>query len=457
MASIHALLGTAQSALTAQKTVMHVTGKNIANANTLGYSRQRTELSSTPMAGLSVTAGSVRAVRAMQIQQSLLGASQAAGYESGRVSVLQLAEPGLNDLDGGGVSAAIESFFAAASELAGNPVGIAEREQLLAKAASLGNSIRGAANSITVAQKAAETEAHLAVAEINQITTDIAQLNDSIALSQGTDSAEELVDQRNLLLEQLSGLTDIQTVAKDDGSVSVFMGSGRALVHGGTANTMELGGGGDDPLSIAVSTPDGKPVGSPPPPGGRLGGLIAARDETLATAANQLDELAHGLVSAVNAVHEAGFGQDGSTGISMFEPIADVKGAAAAMALSKDIMGKPEKLAASADETMLPGDDANIQALFQLHESGMLADGKTVTEGWDKVVATVATALNQATTQAKSQSERLGQFQAMAMSESGVSIAEEMTALTQAERAFEAASRVIQTVNDLYDTVLRMV
>lgn len=443
----------------AQKALMNIVGKNIANANTPGYSRQRLGITSSHIEGTAIDVGTIKSVRAMQIQKSLLGSAQGYGFQNAKVSVLQLAEPGLNDLDGVGVSAAMEGFFTAIGGLAGNPVGSAERESVLGKASALATAIKTAAVSLSDAQNAAEKEASLVASDINSMTKEIANLNKSIAMAQANPgSAEDLVDQRNLLLKKLAGQVDVQVVSKDDGSVSVFMGSGRALVLGDSSNVVAVAGGGSDPLSLTVSSPGGDPVGSATIPGGRIGGLFTARDVTLAKAVTELDQMAFDLASKVNGVHKSGFGLDGSTGVELFaEPLA-VKGAASQLALSADIVGHPEKLAAALDADMLPGDDANIQALLDIGVDKVVAgETKTLSGAWDGVVAAVAHGLSDAMAQSEAQANRLNHFEAIDLSESGVALHEEMTMLTQAERAFQAVSKVIATANQLYDTVLRMV
>ena len=168
--------------------------------------------------------------------------------------------------------------------------------------------------------------------------------------------------------------------------------------------------------------------------------------------------MAFDLASKVNGVHKSGFGLDGSTGVELFaEPLA-VKGAASQLALSADIVGHPEKLAAALDADMLPGDDANIQALLDIGVDKVVAgETKTLSGAWDGVVAAVAHGLSDAMAQSEAQANRLNHFEAIDLSESGVALHEEMTMLTQAERAFQAVSKVIATANQLYDTVLRMV
>lgn len=455
--SIKSLLGGAAAAMSAQKSMMNLVGKNIANANTPSYSRQRMPLIAGAFPGMTVSAGSAHAVRTAMIHKSILGAQQGLGFHSGRAQILQLAEPGLNDLDGGGVSQAISDFFLAVSNLAGNPAGSGEREHLLAKARSMSTQIKAAAGTIEDARSAAEDEAALSVTNINSLVQGIADLNGQIHELSNTDHpVGELVDQRDVLLGQLATEMDIQTVEGDLGQVQVYTSSGLSLVDGTNASGVELQGGLNEPLSLAVKK-GATLVQMSSPPGGRLGGLFEARDITLKTAGDKLDAMAYAIATEFNAIHEGGFGLDGSTGLSFFEPLAGVAGAARNIELSLDVDGQPNKIAAAADAAFLPGDDANIQALLALQGDDIVAGGLTINEGWDGVVFTVSTALNDAESQTVAAESRAADLEALRASESGVSLHEEMISLSQAERAFQAASRLVETANTLYDAVLRMV
>ena len=455
--SIKSLMGGASSAMQAHRAMMDLVGKNISNANTPNYSRQRMTLSPDTH-GLFVSMDPIRSIRSSSIHRSLLGAEQGMGFQEGRTFALQIAEPGLNDLHGNGVSAAMDDFFLAVSELSGNPAGLGEREHLLAKVRSLSQSIRRAKSGIRDAQKAAEEESGFVIKQANQLLTKIATLNKQIKVTNAAGAnSGEFVDIRDGLMRQLSRELDVTVLEQKDGTVSVSLTSGKNLVDGEHAAQVALesavvGG----PLEMKITRADGSVI-SGGLAGGRLGGLLETRDVTLKSAGDQLDQLAFGIITDTNAIHEAGFGTDGSTGTALFEPVGAVAGAADSMAISAAIDGQPEKVAAALDNTLLPGDDSNIQALLGLQDATLLPGGKSYAEGWDSVVLSVSQPLHDAKSDYDNAELRLSQLEGQRASDSGVSIQEEMIALSQAERAFEASSRVIQTANELYDTILRMV
>ena len=457
--SINQILYNASSGMSAQKALMQLAGKNVANADSPSYSRQRMQLFANAAPGMAVAQGALEAIRSSTLQRSILGAAQGLGFQLGRQEVLKLAEPAIDDLQGSGVSKALGDFFESVSELGGNPTGMAERQQILAKARALAQSIRASASTLEDARVAAEKEGQLSVASMNEITSEIARLNKEISARRNTDDpGPELVDQRDVLLGQLAGNVDIQTLEQSDGTVSVFLASGPVLVDGDAASTLELQGGGQDPLSLSVRRPDGSTLSPMAPPGGRLGGTFEARDKVLASALSKLDDLASGLAGKMNALHAAGFGLDGSTGIPLFEPPAAVQGAALNFSLSAAIDGHPEKVAAANDATLLPGDDSNIAAMLALQDDATAVGGtKSFASAWDGVVETVTFALHDASSQAAVQQGRVEHFEASRASLSGVSIQEEMAQLSQAQRAFEASTKVVEVADQLYEAVLRMV
>ncbi|MFT7624288.1 MAG: flagellar hook-associated protein 1 FlgK [Myxococcota bacterium] len=457
MNSIKSLLGGATAGLSAQKSMMNLIGKNIANANTPGYSRQRGVLKAGH-GGQAVSLSDVQAVRSSAIHRSILGASQAMGFEAGRIEGLSIAEPALNDLDGAGVSQAMNDFFLAMSELSGEPGGVAERQNLLAKTRSMATSLNTAALGLQEAQSTAESESKLTVTSINQLTAQIADLNISVtsAAANGQPNGE-FVDQRDQLLAQLAGEIDIQTVEQPDGAVLVHLSNGVQMVGRDGPSSVAVTGGGPEALGLTVTKPTGTTVNVGSAPGGRMGGLFSARDVTLQSSLDQLDQMAFDLATEMNQLHQTGFGTDGSTGLKMFDVPATAKGAASNIKLSTDIDGQPEKIAASADAAMVPGDDTNLKAMLNLQETAFVTGGKTLAQAYDGAVFTVSVALNNAHSQFSAAASRADTLESMRASESGVSLEEEMVNLTQAERAFQAATRIVETANTLYDTLFQMV
>jgi flagellar hook-associated protein 1 FlgK len=159
----------------------------------------------------------------------------------------------------------------------------------------------------------------------------------------------------------------------------------------------------------------------------------------------------------VNQVHRAGFGTDGVGGRDLFSPIAAVAGAAGTVALDAAVAGQPDAVAAAQDPAALPGDNRNALALADLATTAFLSGGsQTPTAFWRSAVSALGSGLADAERDFELHAARLAQLTGMREAVSGVSIDEEMIELAKAQRAFEAAAKVIQTGDELLDVVLSL-
>ena len=454
MDSIKSLMGGAANAIGAHKASLALTSKNIANANTKGYTRQRISLVSSTLGQVSTRRAA--SLRSASIQRAILGAQQSYGFQAGRLQSLQLAEPGLNDLDGTGVSAAIDNFFNSLSALSGDPSSISGRQSLLAQARALASAVNVAARGIDAARDTAEQDASITVTAVNQIVVDIAALNGQIDTTTVEMGRDELIDQRDILLNELSEYIEVNTLEQDDGTALVYASGGQPLVLGDDASQLQLTGGGTAALGLTVQKPDGGLITMTDPPGGALGGMIDARDNTLKTSLDELDQMAFSLSNQVNALHTGGTALDGTTGHNFFTPLGAAAGAAQALSVDAAVAGDPTLVSAAGDPTMLPGDGQVLQDILALQDAAIVG-GKTLTESYDIAASTVTLAMNDATQQIAITGARLNDVVAMRDSQSAVSIAEEMVELNAAERAFDAVSKVFDTADKLYDTLLQMV
>jgi len=458
--SIKELMAIGQQGIAAHKSMMNIVSRNVANANTPGYARQRLNLVAVHDPGLSITTGKLETIRSSSLQRSILGASLSYGFHQGKTEVLELAEPALNDLDGSGVGAAMNGFFTSLHTMGNDPTGVAERLGFMHAAEHLGNTLRQSAEGIQSARLEAEFQAKAVVDEVNAIAKDIAKLNERITADAVgyPDPSPGLKNDRDLLLTRLSELVGINAIDKSDGTVAVALEVGGPLVDDTYANELKLTGGSIAALDVTIIKKDGGTMKPLAKPGGRLGGIMNARDVVLVQTSSQLDQMAFGFVNAVNSVHSSGFGLDGSTGNNLFEPIPTVAGAASNVRLSSDVAGDINKIAAAQDVTMLPGDNANILTMASLQDDAtVVAGGKTVGSAYDNAVSILAVSHRDAVNQSDEQNRRVLQFKEMREQVSGVSLHEEMISLSAAERAFNASSQLVQTARDMYDTIFKLV
>ncbi|HTA91970.1 MAG TPA: flagellar basal body rod C-terminal domain-containing protein, partial [Polyangiaceae bacterium] len=192
--------------------------------------------------------------------------------------------------------------------------------------------------------------------------------------------------------------------------------------------------------------------------GGSLAGIKQARDGDIASVSAQLDQFAFDVASAVNTQHAAGYGSDGSTGNNLFDIPPTATGAARAISLSADVAGHPERVAAASSAATTPGGSDNAAALSGL-STQTIASGNTETasDAYGDLVGNVgelrASSQRNVTTQTAVQQ----QAQTMQQSLSGVSLDDEMVALTKYQNAYGAASKVLNTVDQMMSDLMNAV
>ena len=461
MATLNQIFGIGLSGLNANKALAAVASNNIANANTPGYVR-RVLLLGTQTAGLlGVQTSGPLAVRNAFLAHQLVTTFGRLGYHTGRQTALSLIEPLTNELDNVGLEQEMVGFDNALRALSSDPGGEAPRAAVVAAAKDLITGFHAARAQLLDGAQASVDSAQGVADKVTTLAQQVAALNGQIrTLVEADKDASELIDQRDKLVGDLGELVDVQIVDKKDGSVSLFIAGGRSLVEGDTSSEVsvsEQGGAPDYAVTLSI-TRDGKSLGPMAPIGGKLGGLIDAHDEVIATSLRDLDQMAFEFTQAFNTQHEAGQTLDGSTGVDFFDPLTSADGAAANIELSADILASSDNVAAAAAGEALPGGAGNLTALADLVSSGgALADGSSLIAGWRGVRRQVTDAISLAKTGVAIEESTANQLQSLLLSETGVSVDEELVTLTQANAAYEAASQIITVAQKMTDTVLGLV
>jgi flagellar hook-associated protein 1 FlgK len=323
------LLSIGLSSLRATTTALHTTSNNIANVNTEGYTRQGVSFTSrTPQAagggyiGTGVTVGSITRITDALVTKRLLSGNSA--YQ--RLEVLSNYASRVDTLmsdSTSGVSKALTGFLDAANTLAQNPTSDAARNGLLSAAESLSSSFASLQSELDQMASEVSTAATSTVDQINGYSAQIAKINETIVLAQarsGGDPPNDLLDQRDQMIQQLSGLIGVSTVAQDDGSVNVFTATGQSLVLGQTSSELGIRGDAYNSGTFEI-TYGGSPI-TGQISGGQLGGLVDTLRQVIEPARNGLGEMAAGLVEAVNAQHAQGLDAYGELGGDFFDALS---------------------------------------------------------------------------------------------------------------------------------------
>ncbi len=321
MSGLSQLLQTGLSGLTAATEAMETVANNTANASTPGYNVQsinQVELAGSagsPGAGAEVTS-IVRGFDQFLFRQGVAAASANAAAQVVQTQTQALA--GLFPVasgGAGGLGSVLDSFFAAANQVAQDPANAANREAFLGQAQSLAAAFGSVGGSIADSIAGLDSEIGTTVQQINQLTGQIAQLNDAIAAqANGVGGAPNaLLDQRDALVQQLSQQIGITTAPQANGVVDVFTAGGAALVNAGTAYELAIGSGeyGDGEKTVTYD-PTGQDL-TQSLSSGQIGGLLTARGQ-LTDAQNALGALAAGVSAAVNTQQSLGRDLNGNLG-----------------------------------------------------------------------------------------------------------------------------------------------
>jgi flagellar hook-associated protein 1 FlgK len=460
MGSLNQLLYTARDSLTAQSYGLNVTGQNITNVNTPGYVK-RDPLLETRALGTSttgtVTATGLRRATDIYIERRELTARGSASAASEHDQQLASVEALFNDLGATGLGSALDGLFSSFSALATNPNDPTSRTAVLGAADAFASRANAIGNSISDQKNELFKAAQDTSKEINEKASAIAELNRRIqaAETQGEDAAD-LKDQRNNLLLGLSTLVDVRTVPDNQGSI-IVQASGATLVEGGDARALSIDLAADGRLRVLSSKASGNTTEVTQfLTGGKLAGIKEARDVDLFDVGDKLDKLVFDVAGAVNAQHAAGFGTDGVSGRNLFDVPAVTLGAARGIRLSADVAGNPAAVAAASTAGTVPGGTANAVALADIFNQA-LSTGRTAAETYADIVGDVGQRKAAVAQAVDTQNAIKEQVQAMRESVSGVSLDEEMVSLTKYQRAYEAAGRVLTTVDELMQDLINRV
>ncbi|MDY6986466.1 MAG: flagellar hook-associated protein FlgK [Thermodesulfobacteriota bacterium] len=462
MSNINGILNIAKGALSTHQRAIDVTGHNIANVNTPGYSRQRATLvanepasSSYGQMGTGVKVQEIKRIYDRFLGNQINAESSSLGRWEAQKGGLEKAEMILTESSGYGLSQAMSAFWNAWQDLVNNPSGHTERLVLSAKGQTLANTF----NSVHVDLKRVQADMDVnivgTVREINRVTDEIADLNRQIAQIEGSgQNANDLRDKRDLLLNELSYMVDVTSSEGGDGSIAVSLSSGRPLVQNdrswglstesnssGLQNILWQDGSGDSvDITHTLS-------------GGELKGWIEVRDLLIPGYLTSLDELAKEIMEGVNSLHMTGFGLDGSTGTEFFTGWS-----ASDMAVNPNIVSDVNTIAAAGSASGAPGDNSMAIAIANLqHEWTMAGHTTTFDNFYDSMISRLGTHVQEAMTHFDHEAEMVNRLNTYRESVSGVSLDEEMLNLIKFQHAYEAAARLITTADELMETIIAMV
>jgi flagellar hook-associated protein 1 len=452
MSGLTASLSIGVQALQVAQSALSVTSNNIANADTAGYTREVVQTSENPLSfeNTRVLGGGVSLDGVQSVRDELLNlqiaaqTSQQSSAETQYASLEQLQT--YFTTTGGDITTALSNFSSALAQLSANPSSSAVQAGVVSSGQNLANAFNNTAAGLSDAQANSDSQVTQTVAEINSLTQQIAALNGQVATLQaaGKDGGTAQ-DQRDELVQQLSKLTGISVIQSNDGE-TITTGDGSPLVVGSQSFSLQTTKGSDGMQHVIDTT--GKDI-TTSIQGGTLGGAIAIRDQVIPGFISQLNTLASQFATAFNSAQASGYDSNGNAGQDFFTFSAS--GAASTLAVAST---DPSLIAISSDGSS--GSSGNVTNLANA-VSGALPSGLTPAQAYATLVQQVGTATSNASAQSTAIGNSLLQLTNMQGSVSGVSIDEETTNLIRYQTAYQAAARIVSTIQKLNDTTINMI
>lgn len=305
------------SGLQAAQVGLLTTEHNVTNANTPGYTRQRIiQASNTPiMSGAGALGQGVHVETVSRMYDQFLTAQ--VNQAQTKVSDLDAYYAQIKQIDdmlanaNAGLSPALQGFFSGVQSVAGNPSSIAARQAMVASANTLADRFHTLDTKLGEIAEQVNGEITGAVANVNTYASQIAELNQRIVVAEAAYSqpANDLLDKRDQLVAELNKLVQVQTTTNSDGSFNVYIGTGQQLVVGTQVMTMTATASSADPSRIVVGLRTAGSTQELPESlvtGGKLGGLLRFRSESLDAASDELGRLAASLALTFNAQNALG-------------------------------------------------------------------------------------------------------------------------------------------------------
>jgi flagellar hook-associated protein 1 FlgK len=443
-------------ALLTHQLTMNTIGHNLANVNTPGYTRQRTEVTSVyPLEtanyilGNGVKVTTVNQIRDLFLTTQYRRENKSLGEWEYREKALTQIETFFAEPYDESLGDVLNKFWSSWLDLSNNPESPAARSAVVAQSNTLTKSFHSLDQQMRDLRSTANKDVAARVGEINQTAAEIANINRLVVSSElGSQKANDLRDQRDYLIDNLSKVVDVTTREKANGSVTVYI-SGLAIVENSDTfqlDTVVNASGRQAKYDIIWKNTETTVKIT----GGELKGLLDTRDVLVPRYLDQLDQLALAIVNEVNQLHRAGTGLDGISGRNFFNGSFAT---AATMRVEQNIDNDPTLIGASLSGG--PGDNANALAIADLRNQMTMSYGTmSITEFYNSMIGDIGVDTHEAKTFKGNFEVLIHQIENSRQSVQGVSLDEEMAEMVRQQHAYEAAARLITYIDDALDTLI---
>ena len=491
------------------QSALNVTGHNVANVNTPGYTRQSPNIVTSPPWHTPVLTGNSRAgqfgtgvdvisvdrLRDRFLDDQIRNETRTLGYWDSMQESLSRLEVILNEPSTDGLRGVMDQFWESWQDLSAHPESESVRSVVTQRGMALAEAYNHTYRQLKELREDANTNIRVKIDEINSIAQQLSDLNKQIlSISVAGKEPNDLLDKRDLLLDQLASIADIKVyeqrniVDESTGAVKRFSGmitvqlGGRSLVQGTDYHKLDTEA--DSEGMNLVVWEDTRVKADIQ--GGEMRGLLDVRGKTrletgpseykeiIPNLINDLNRMAKTIIMTTNNLHQTGFSLNNQTGIAdgtnfFNEPVDPSDPAinwAEFFGVDLAIINDPKNIAAAGDATWEAGNKINfgdgrialqIAQLKHLGYSGVdtsLIQNVTVDDFWRAVCAFVGVDSQEASRMARNQDTLLGELENKRQSLSGVSLDEEMTNMIKFQHAYNAASRFITAIDEQIDVIV---
>lgn len=441
--AIDGIFETSKRALYNSMAQINNTSTNIANVDTEGYKRR--QINTTQMLGYNTLDSESTSRVIDQFIENRLNAenSKLSQYESDETILTQIedlfAEP-----DDSALSNVMTEFWNSWNDLAADPESQTNREVVKDRSEQLSNTFHQLASDLERVQTEISSDLDNNINDVNSLIRQIGQINEKIAYAESAD----LLDQRDQVIEELSELMNIDVRDSENGLL--ISTDGQILVSGSSTRAVsavvtEKGGYAQFEYRVEGSNTIEVEAGV-------LGSLADIYNNSIPEYMETLDTLAVSLAEKVNAIHSTGYNLSGITGINFFS--TGITGAAN-FSVNSAIL-EDASLIATAGSTDSSGDGSIAQAIYDLQTEANIGS-LTFSQYYNNLITNIGNQVEEASDLYESQSNIVLSLQNQRDSVSGVSLDEEMTYLIQYEQSYQAASKLLMTVQDMVDTLLNVI
>ena len=441
----------ARRALFAHQASLNVTGNNIANVSTPGYTRQVVDLVPSPsertpegVLGTGVVMQGVKRARDLLLDIQVRDEMGLSGKWSARSNILTQVEGAINEPSDSGLSSLLDGFWNSWLDLSNNPEDPAARSVVVQSGVSLADGLRQTDSRLRQIVDATDADIEQRVANLNSSFLEVANLNAQIQRAEvGGGVESNLRDRRDLILDQLAQKAGATNLARADGSVVVRMG-GRTVVEGNGTVPLEAQRYNDDGR-VRVRIVFAEDKSSPTFLSGELAGLLEARDQVLPDFLDKMDQMTKAITTSVNRIHEAG-----PSHLPFFRGDR-----AQTLEVVPEIAADPSQV--NAGTTGDAGDNDIALAMAALRDARVMSRSTaSIPDFYRSVVADLGSLGQQAKLLSDSQDKAVQSVDAQRQSVIGVNLDEELTRMMTTQKAYEAAARLFSTVSGMLDTLLKM-